>query len=258
MTDIGGDLSQATTDTTKSPGAVLANHVYDIFVLGATRAQFAPRADQTGLQVLDLSLFAERAQGSTALTFVQGFYVNTFAIANGPAAGLGTYVGTIASNASSTIDMVFGSLAAGGGTASLNVWNAYNQVFVQAKVQDSTANWSYSGGFRSANGSAGNRVNFVCGLQQNAITAAYTGRFNMVNAALANVAIGFALDNPAGADYQQPFYSSSGLSGGASVVGPYAPLLGSHFIQATEKGDGTNANQFVGSGLSNLFATMVM
>ncbi|MGE0022749.1 MAG: DUF2793 domain-containing protein [Hyphomicrobium sp.] len=126
-TDIGGELSQATTDTTKSPAAVANNDNYDLFVWddgGTYRCTRGPKwSDGSGSATV-----RGTGSGSTELERVQGVLVNKHAISNGPAAQRGTYVGTVRSNGSAQIDWIIS-----GTGAMLGVWNAYNRAPVSAQ-----------------------------------------------------------------------------------------------------------------------------
>jgi hypothetical protein len=116
---------------------------------------------------------------------VNGIWLNNAAITNGPAAQRGTFVGTTRSNASSQLDWIYGTVAAGGGTARLMIWNCYNRVSVKTIVSDSTDSWSYSTAtWRAVNGNANNSVQFVSGLQEDAFSAVYYGQVNQAGVAL--------------------------------------------------------------------------
>jgi hypothetical protein len=130
------EVSQATSDTTKSPAAVAPNSVYDIFCWVDSGTNRCTRGPAWGGSTT-------RSAG-TALTRLNGIWLNSSSITNGPAANRGTYVGTIASNGSSGIDYIFGSAASGGSSASLGVWNAYNRVLTQTSTTDTGTNYNYS------------------------------------------------------------------------------------------------------------------
>lgn len=161
------ELSQATTDSTKSPAAVANNSNYDLFVwndAGTLRCTRGPAWSSDTVR--------GTGAGTTELEMVKGVYLNKNAITNGPAANRGTYVGTVRSNGSSQIDWKLGSSAAGGGEAFLGVWNMYNRVTVATMVQDTTDSWTYqSGTWRSMNNSSTNRVSFVAGLSEDGFSA---------------------------------------------------------------------------------------
>lgn len=253
--NVGGELSQATADATKSPAAVAASQVYDKFLWSDAGTIRCTRGPTWASGTAGSNTVRGTGSGSTELIAVNGILVNKNAITNGPAAGFGTYVGTICSNASSSIDLKFGSSAAGGGAAVVNVWNAYNQVPVTAIARDSTANWSYqSGSPRFANtpvgGGVGNRVTFVCGLAVCPVDAMYTCMVNYTAGASSAAAVSFGLEG-ASIDWQDRRVSvSAAIVAQLTAIGSYKPLLGSHFIQAFETTDASNNNQFVAGGAS--------
>ena len=119
--------------------------------------------------------FAARGVGaSTAqIEFLGSSYVNSVSITNGPAAQLGTYIGTIHTNGTNTLDWKLGSAAAGGGPAYFSVWNVSNRVEFLPTVIDSNATWTYSSSAaRPMDNSTSNRISFVRGL--NADSAEFT------------------------------------------------------------------------------------
>ncbi|WP_213737076.1 hypothetical protein [Bradyrhizobium sp. dw_411] len=248
MTDIGGELSQATTDTTKSPSAVAPSQVYDIFVWNDSGTSRATRGPAWSAGTGGSNTVRGTGAGSTALTLLKGFLVNANAITNGPPANQGTYVGTVMSDAASALDMTFGGSSAGGTAAVLGVWNAYNRVHVTAKVNDNTASWTYSGGGQSVDASTNNRVSFVSGLQTDsiiadyyvtAITAATSGSFCFV---------GPALDSAATSNSRSGTQTTAAVAMDvwANAHKIYPPQVGSHFVQATEAADGTHPCTFLG------------
>jgi len=253
MTDTGGEISQLTTDTTKSPAAVVPNQNYDIFVWldGSTvRATRGPPWSTGG----GSTSVRGTGAGSTALTLQQGLFVNSFAITNGPGANLGTYVCTVTSDGSSLLDMSFGAPAAGGSPALMNVWNAYNRVQMTAKVSDTTSSWTYNSATpRSVNASTGNRINFVTGLQTDPINAIYGDGITTAATASAFALIGFAMDSVASFDRNTGCATPSAATNFCwpYVPGNYSPQLGKHFIQAIEQSSGTNVTTFGGSGSAN-------
>jgi hypothetical protein len=105
---------------------------------------------------------------SLALTRVGGFLVNSLAITNGPAAGYGLYVGTIATDPSAaTVSFNPWPLAASGGPSGgawVGLWNQFNRVNIISAVQDSKNTWTYgSTTWRQADNSANNQITFVAG-----------------------------------------------------------------------------------------------
>lgn len=233
------EISQATTDTTKSPAAVANNSVYDVFVWndsGTVRATRGPAWSSTS------------SRGYT-FTMVNGVLLNTSAITNGPGAQRGTWVGTIASNGSASIDFVFGAAASGGTAASLMVWNTYNQVPIGTTVTDNGTAYTYSSATtRQARASAGNQIGFVIGSQGGAVSISYS--INVVLAAT----VGAFTQNGMGFDVSNA-YSTGGVTNQAATttqpaitsamggVWP-APAIGTHILYALENADGSHANTY--------------
>jgi hypothetical protein len=158
------EISVATTDTAKNPAAIGASKVNDWFVwndAGTIRLSHGP----------DWTSDTARSAG-TALTMVNGVYLNNASITNGPAASRGTYVGTTRSNASSQLDYIFGGSASGGTAAFFGVWNMYNRVLTGTNVVDTGAAYVYSSStIRQARASAGNQISFVLGLAEDGVQA---------------------------------------------------------------------------------------
>ena len=238
------ELSQLTTDATKSPAAVTANSNYDLFVWndsGTIRCTRGP-AWSSGTS-------RGTGAGTTELTRVKGLLLNANSITNGPAAQRGTYVGTVRSNGMSTIDWILGASGAGGTAAVLGVWNAYNRQTIATTVTDSNATWAYtSATVRQVGGSTGNQVRFVSGLAADGISASY---FNRASVAAVNGAfyqIGIAMDSVTAFDKVNAYQNNaaSAVSAGASVTNNYGPQIGFHYIAALERSDGTNSVTFVG------------
>lgn len=227
------ELSQATTDTTKSPAAVANNSNYDVFVwndsgtLRATRgpAWTSDTARGTGA-------------GTTELEMVKGIYVNKIAITNGPAAQRGTYVGSIRSNGSAQIDWKLGGTASGGSSIFAGVWNAYNQVDHVAYGHDSVTSYTYqSTTVRSSNNSDLNRVSYIIGLVGATMNVS-RGQFCQINVGLEYPLVGWGYDVTnaidADADWGLAAYSSTNVNSvyrAAITKG----AIGFHFLQAVER-----------------------
>lgn len=235
------EMSQATTDATKSPAAVAASQVYDVFVwndAGTTRCTRGPTwASGTG----GSNTVRGTGAGGTSLTRVNGVLVNAAAITNGPAAGYGTYIGTIASDGSGKINMYFGGSAVGGSAAILGVCNYYNRVLVRAQVIDSTTSWTYATAtYRPANNSTGNRINFVTCMDEDEISVKYFNEVATAAVATSFCRIGHIIDATASATYVALIYANAAApySLAPHVDGYYPPQLGSHFVQAVEFSSG--------------------
>jgi hypothetical protein len=253
MTDTGGELSQLTTDSTKSPTAVAASSCYDMFVWNDSGTIRCTRGAAWSNQT---------ARGYT-LSRQKGILTNPATITNGPAANRGTYVGTIASNGSSLIDWIYGGSASGGTAAFFGVWNAFNRVDIFTEVIDSGTGYTYTTATtRSANNSVGNRISFVSGFPEDGMEAHYHQRIATLAAAGAQFDIGLGFDSTAGFNTGAV---SSVISVNAQVTTAYADAVlyrggqtGLHFFQALERGDGTNANNVNGTQAAKLCGRFLM
>lgn len=150
------ELSQLTTDATKSPAAVGNNLNYDVFVwndAGTLRATRGP--------AWSTALARGAGAGTTELQLVNGIYTNKVAITNGPGAGLGTYVGSIRSNGSAQIN---DSLLLRG------VFNAFNRLDRKMVVTEATDSWNYTiQTWRQARATATNQVSAIVGLSEDLV-----------------------------------------------------------------------------------------
>jgi uncharacterized membrane protein len=88
----------------------------------------------------------------------------------------GTWVGTfLTASAAGTVDLKFGTAAAGGGPACACIYNAYNQVVGTFNSQNSNSGWATvaTSGFEAMNPQAssgvGNRIQVVAGTSSNSI-----------------------------------------------------------------------------------------
>lgn len=242
------ELSQALTDATKSPSAAASNSLYDMFQWVDPAGSIMRISRGPDWAAGAGSLVARGiGAGSTELIRVGGFLVNRYAITNGPAAGYGLYRGTIATNASGTVDYIFGSAASGGGAARFGVWNNFNRTLKVAKVVDNGAPYSYaSGTIRASRASNNNRVTFVIGRAEDGITASLLQRIDTVAALGAAAAFGVALDTTASAQARKLVLAASNNAAReqASIENQYDPQLGLHFISSVENGDGLSANTY--------------
>ena len=257
MTDIGGELSQATTDATKSPAAVAASKNYDVFVWsdgGTFRATRGP--------VWTSDTARGTGAGTSELVMVKGVLLNANAITNGPSTQRGTYVGTIRSNGSSQIDWILGASASGGTAAVLNVWNAYNRVDVGTAVTDSGTGYTLtSATVRQARASAGNQASFVVGLNEDVLRWSTFTRGTYAAVTGANTLSGPGFDTTSA--YSTIAAVSQNAAAAANnwsipLSGIWSPGLGTHFISRNESGDGANANSFDSAAIDALHISMRM
>lgn len=152
------ELSQTTSDTTKSPAAVANNSNYDVYVWNDAGTI---RATRGYAWTSDTALGSGAGTAQRALQ--DGILVNAVAITNGPGAGKGRYVGTIRSDGSAAINDT---------AAKRHVWNKNNQVERAMFVADPAASWSYSSATRrQANANAANQLDMVRGLDEGIVNA---------------------------------------------------------------------------------------
>lgn len=220
------ELSQATTDATKSPAAVAASKAYDIFVWSDSGTLRATRGPAWSSDIT-----RGTGAGTSELQMVNGIQTNKNAITNGPAAGYGTYVGSIYSDGSSQIN---------DSLLKRHVWNAYNRVERPLKAVDTTNTWTYTTTtIRQANASAANQVDYIHGLNDEPITAQVVG--NLINSAANAMGVGVGIDSTTA-------YSSSVaaiwgvVTGATNNVGSMAiyrgfPGIGRHYVAWLENGN---------------------
>lgn len=252
-------LSQTTTDTTKSPAAVAASSVYDMFVwydsgtvtLRCTRGP-----------AWSSSISRGTGAGTSELNLVNGYYVNKNAITNGPGANLGTYVGSIASNGSSTIDFNLGGSASGGTAGVLNVWNYFNRLLIQAQTKDNGASYTYSSNTtRQARASAGNQITLLSGLAEDAISAVIHSDIVTPAVTSAYAISGISLDSssalgPSFCGLKSASTAAQGAYLDSSTV--FAAQLGQHIIYKVEQADGSDSATWGAASAEMLLIAFMM
>ena len=159
-----------------------------------------------------------------------------------------TYLGTILTDAASagSVSYTFGSAASGGGASRFGVWNYYNRVSAPTSVADNGAAYTYSGVQRAARGSTANRITFVSGVAEDAISSSYFGTADTVATAGAYAAWQISLDSTSTfVTYGQIVAATANVFNGIGTPSAtFAPQVGLHFIQATESSDNVHANLF--------------
>ena len=175
------ELSQATTDTTKSPAAVANNSVYDVF---AWNDSGTIRATRGPAWTSDTS--RGTGAGTSQIQQIQGIWTNENSITNGPAANRGTLVGSIRSNGSAQIvdSKVFRWTS--------NLPNVCVQR--QMAVIESTASWTYTTGtFRQANANAADQLDMLQTLAGQELIADVFGAYANTNASTFGI-VGIDID----------------------------------------------------------------
>lgn len=230
------EMSQATTDATKSPAAVATNKNYDVFVWddgGTVRATRGPA----------WSSDSARGTGAatTELEFFGGRWVNKYAITNGPAARRGLYVGSIHSDASSQINDTI---------ALRHVWNTYNRVDRTMLALDGTS-YNYAVfAWRQANASSSNQLDYIVGLQEDPVFARVeTMAAATLTTSRAQVGIGIDSTTIDSSQMAAPIYfpvNNSGWSGAYFGFCQYHgfPGLGRHYLAWLEFMNGSGSVNF--------------
>ncbi|SFJ52025.1 hypothetical protein SAMN05216304_10926 [Bosea sp. OK403] len=243
FTELSNILANSTAGNA-GPAAATAGAVYDLFVWSNAGTVTLTRGPAWTTQTT-------RSSG-TNLGRVNGILTNTVAITNGPAAGFGTYIGTIATDTSNaTVSWNPGSAATGGGASWLGVWNAFNRVDVGAFVQDNTPVWTYtSSAFRSANNSNNNRVTFVTGISEDNFSATYSVRAQSPGVG-GEAQIGIGLNSTTGPGSRSIIATVWNSVANAAIVTLVAPIsdvqpIGVSYLQALERSDNTNTDYFYG------------
>lgn len=124
------------------------------------------------------------------------------------------------------------------------IWNLFNRVSRQLGVIDTTDSWSYATGtIRQANSAAGNKVEYIVGLQMEKVAADLRiGMYGSSHATRGAYA-GIGVDSTtAFSGVRQSAYNPSGTNMHFGLSGSYAgmPGLGYHYLAWLEKGsDGT-------------------
>lgn len=249
------ELSQLTTDTTKSPAACTTNSNYDIFVWndsGTIRATRGPAWSSNTVR--------GTGAGTSELDFTTAFPTNKNAITNGPAANRGTWVGSIRTNGSSTVDYNVGGGASGGFAGSLGVWNMYNRNLTTGQSVDGGVSYPLtSNTIRQARASAGNQVSVLVGLAVDTLCVSYQTRIDTAAVSGAFAQIGIGEDTTT--TFTSPRIFIKTVAAVLFLGSPYTtivktPLLGYHTYAALEASDGTNANSFNGDANATLTLTV--
>jgi hypothetical protein len=244
---MGGELSQLTTDNTKSPGPVTSDSNYDIFFWmdgGTPRISRGPSwTTNTNRGV---------GPGTSEITRIQGLLVNAQAIVNGPAANRGTYLGSIHTSAAATVNWVYGGNGGGGVESFLHVWNMYHRCRVMSKVSDTTINWLYSGStWRIKFGSDFNKINFMSGLAEDAFSAVNVGgaNTNSIDGTIPRLGVGFDTPTPSPPNalvaYRSAGAGDTDLTADMTASN-WVQTMGAHYFCASESSGGGTCS-FIGS-----------
>lgn len=213
------------TEKTLSLALLTASTPHDVFVYVSG-----------GVLTLEAVAWTNDTTRATALTTQDGIYVKSGTTSK-------RYCGTF--RTTSTIGQTEDSMT------KRFLWNYYNQVERKLLVTDGTNSWSYgTATWRSLNNSTANRVEFVTGVLVKPVNF-----HHILYAATQTVYAGIALDatNTTNASIK----ASTGITtAGNNAISFYSayPAVGYHYLQLTEKGNGTSATIFGDGGATDLQA----
>lgn len=236
------ELSAVVSDAVHSPSnGITAGKVYDWFVWNDISVPATPVLRLThGPEWADVGT---RSAG-TGLVRVDGIWINSAAITNGPGAQRGTYVGTTYCQVTNKLTWVHGAT---GARARYHVWNAFNRVNIGSTVIDSAESWTANAGtiWEMLNTNANNRAEAVCGLQEESFDLTMLVMSQTQPGDNTYIAIG--LDWTSGAPDADAVYVSVG-AGNTSLQAHHVttPSIGFHFWQVLQASD-TGESTFYGS-----------
>ena len=130
------------------------------------------------------------------------------------------------------------------------VWNYYNRVTRLMKAFESAATWTYStAGWRAANNNTANRLDFVRGVNEDAVTASVSVPVISSTATYRQTAIGIGEDTTTtiGSRYSQETSNNSGQHTLQSFYDEM-PSAGRHFLSWNEYGGGTDTQTWSSGG----------
>lgn len=186
---------------------------------------------------------AARAAG-TALTRVNGIWLNNASITNGPAASRGTYVGTTRGDTGATTVTltIVNPLAAGGGAVWVGLWNAYNRIDLDSTCRDSTGSHSLAAStVRAWNNGTGMRATMVRGLDEDSVKATFNMEVQGAASVVITAGIGLDVTNARAAGSYSGVFAAG--TNEFTVQGTYGglPGLGVHFLQGLETANSTTS-----------------
>jgi hypothetical protein len=229
------ELSQVSTDATKSPAAAGASSVYDLFVWndsGTLRLSRGPAWSSDTAR--------GTGAGTTELQQQDGRWLNKVAITNGPAALRGLYVGTVRTSSTSLFHDQLQRRW---------LWNNFNRVDRPMKAVETTDTWTYSTAtIRQVNGFGSNQLDFVRGFDEDSVIA--ETRAAVINSTSTNrgVRTGIGVDSTTviSSTIGTPIDCTSvGYSHGSAVY-QGMPGIGRHFLAWLECGAGVDTQTWMG------------
>ena len=171
-----------------------------------------------------------------------------------------TYLGTIYTSGAGQVSWTLGASASGGTAGLLGVWNYYNRVSVGTTVTDNGTSYTYgTATVRQARASAGNQIQFVLGVQEDAVQFAYMGAVIQNSGGTGEPVFGPGFDSTTTFGIQPVNGAGSALAIlGASSTGIWNVGVGLHTLSANEENLSGAAPTFDGQSLNALVASIRM
>jgi hypothetical protein len=218
-------ITFAETTLAIGAGSLTAGRGYDVF--GYINA---------GSLALESLVWTSATARATAITIQDGRYCKS-----GDKTRL--YLGSFYSRTTSGYNCQFDVATNDGGKWDL--WNMYNRKPFALKVIDTTDSWSYTTDtIRQARANAGNKIEFMLGLQEDEVMAQVLCPVYLVSSATKAAKVGCGLDTTtAFSGLVIGGYNSSTFGVYEPITGAYRgnPAIGYHYISWNEKGgDGTS------------------
>lgn len=222
------ETAQLLSDTTLSPAAAVQAACYDYFAWSNAGTIVVTRGPA----------WTNCTTRGYTIPLVQGVRVNFTSISNGPAAGFGTFVGSVATDAGAvTVSWLLNGSGSGGVAGLLDVWNMYNRVQVTATDNDTGVGYSYtSATVRQARASAGNQITFISGLAEDGLGVYYNN--GLQTNGVETLYTGIGLDTTTAFSCQFGIFDTRNLLQDAPFVKcGFPPQLGKHVAAALEENE---------------------
>ncbi|MBI4185459.1 hypothetical protein HY524_00200 [Candidatus Berkelbacteria bacterium] len=216
------------SELSKALGTLSNATNYDVFIY-----------DNSGTATIDtLVAWTSDTARATALVLQDGVYVKSGATTR-------RYVGTIRTTATTTTE---------DSAAKRYVWNVQNRTARKLTITESTSNWNYSlATWRSANGSASNRVQYVVGLAEDDVAAQVQVMVtNSGNAVAVGVGVGVDSTNANSADIYGGFTGAANMGGLIAATYHGIPGIGFHYLQWLEEATATGTTTWYSNFVSGM------
>lgn len=225
------------TEITHALGTVTSGANYDIFGFLSS-----------GALAIEKLIWTNDTTRATAVTLQDGRYCKS-----GDKTRL--YLGTIRSTSTTATEDSGGTTTQVGGKRF--VWNMYNRARRHINVIDTTATWSYiNGTCRQANGAAGNKVEYVCGLAGDSLSAAVNTTCILKGNASRASKVGVGVDSTTvmSGTINVGYTDNTTFTGYFACSANYkaAAILGYHYLAWVEVGADGTTSTFLGQE-SSLF-----